>query len=294
MSEGAVGGENAAVATEAAEGATTEATTPEATPQPTSWRDSLGDDLRANPSLGKFDSVPALAKSYVELQKKIGAKGVIVPGADAGEVEWNEYYNELGRPDSAEGYELDKVEIPENLPWSEETLGLVAAEMHNLGISKSAAQGLVEKYIEIQSQQFNGQMQQIAQARETAIVELKKEWGPAYDAKMDLANRAFLTGAAEDEEKIRNKVMADGTKLGDDPDFVKVFANLGDKFSESGLIGDKVRRVTSTPDEAKREIRKLWADKVFQEAYQDAEHPEHEDAVERMNAAYHLAIPEEE
>jgi hypothetical protein len=111
---------------------------------------------------------------------------------------------------------------------------------------------------------------------------------------MDLANRAFLTGAAEDEEKIRNKVMADGTKLGDDPDFVKVFANLGDKFSESGLIGDKVRRVTSTPDEAKREIRKLRGDKTFLEAYEDAEHPEHKDAVARMNAAYELAFPEEE
>ena len=52
--------------------------------QPTTWTDSLQDEgLRLHPSLTKFEDVPALAKSYVELESKIGSKGVLLPGENA-------------------------------------------------------------------------------------------------------------------------------------------------------------------------------------------------------------------
>jgi len=43
-----------------------------------SWRDGLSDEsLKANKSLAKFNDVESLAKSYLELSKKLGSKGLM-------------------------------------------------------------------------------------------------------------------------------------------------------------------------------------------------------------------------
>jgi hypothetical protein len=74
---------------------------------PVSFLDSLPEDLRNEPSLRTFTDPGALAKSYVNAQRMIGADKVAKPGQSWTDDQYNDWYANVGRPDSADAYELD-------------------------------------------------------------------------------------------------------------------------------------------------------------------------------------------
>jgi hypothetical protein len=53
--------------------------------------------------LGKFDDVDSLAKSYQELQSRMG-NSVRIPNADSSAEEVSLFYQKMGMPESPEGY----------------------------------------------------------------------------------------------------------------------------------------------------------------------------------------------
>ena len=62
--------------------------------------------LRDEPSLQTFDSVDKLAKSYVNAVKMIGGNpDNLIPLPQEGE-SWDSFYNQLGRPEQADGYDF--------------------------------------------------------------------------------------------------------------------------------------------------------------------------------------------
>ena len=72
---------------------------------------SLPEGLRAEPSLQTFDSVDKLAKSYVNAVKKIGSDpSSMVQLPKEGE-SWDNFYNQVGRPETPEGYEFVKTDM---------------------------------------------------------------------------------------------------------------------------------------------------------------------------------------
>jgi len=71
-----------AVPVEQATTETTQPTTPATTPaaQPTSsWKDSISEEYRADPSIEKFTEIDALAKSYINATKMIGQDKIVIP-----------------------------------------------------------------------------------------------------------------------------------------------------------------------------------------------------------------------
>ena len=62
-----------------------------------SFRDSLPEDLRNNPSLKNFNDVGGLAKSYVHAQRMIGADKIALPNQNSTDEDWANVYNKLGR-----------------------------------------------------------------------------------------------------------------------------------------------------------------------------------------------------
>jgi len=48
-----------------------------------------------------------------------------------------------------------------------------------------------------------------------------------------------------------------------------------------------------TPDQARQEIARFNRDPEFMKAYQDSENQGHSEAVEKMNALFQLAYPDE-
>ena len=81
--------------------------------EPSGWmpltdeqRNSAPEDVRKLLETTKWQTVEDMAKGYTELQKFTGVgKHLVIPEAD--DVEgWNNVYNQLGRPETPDGYQF--------------------------------------------------------------------------------------------------------------------------------------------------------------------------------------------
>ena len=79
----------------------------QATTTTSTWKDSISEQYRNDPNIEKFTEADALAKSYINAVKMIGQDKLVVPTNNSTEEAWNEVYDKLGRPESAEKYSLD-------------------------------------------------------------------------------------------------------------------------------------------------------------------------------------------
>ncbi len=276
-------------------------TTPSATPAVpgagAGWRDGLSEELRSNPSITKFDTTENLASSYIELQSLVGKKGVIPPGEGDGPEVYERFYNELGRPETVEGYDLSNVEIPEALQpfWDDGLQSAMVAGMHELGMSQATVKGLLNLFAGEQAKMLGELNQGVAQANTAAQDELKTELGTSYDAKVEVSQRAFREAFGDNAGEMAGLELAGGGMLGNHPGIIRAFIKLGESMNEAELLGDKTNTsFAGTPADGHAEIQKLSGDKEFMAVYQDAEHPEHEAAVNRMSAAFAQAYSNEE
>ena len=100
---------------------------------PASFRDSISEDFRNDPSIEKFTEIDALAKSYINATKMIGQDKVAVPNKNSTEDQWNEVYDKLGRPESADKYSLDANFII--ILTDENAIKNFAEQSHKLGLN---------------------------------------------------------------------------------------------------------------------------------------------------------------
>lgn len=139
---------------------------------------------------------------------------------------WGNVWNKLGRPETADGYELP---VPEG--DSGEFAGAASGKMHELGLNKAQAQGIAEWYNSQQSQmveQFNQQREQQATENVAAI---RKEWGNNFDANVAIANKAISAYLAPEAIQALKE-----SGLGSNPHFVKAFHKIGQSLSEAKVI----------------------------------------------------------
>lgn len=266
---------------------------PDPAPAPsTDWTAALDPDLRGLVQTKGWKGPADAIKSYTNLEKTLGADKIPIPGKDAKPEDWDTVYNKLGRPESADKYDLGDFKPPEGLPWSADVQSAMLKEMHAAGLSNKQARHILAKYAEMQGAQWTEINGKLAQSVEAATVALKKEWGSAYDAKVDVANRAFKFAAGDQLEAFRQIKLADGTYLGDNPIVVRAFAKLGEAMGEDTLKGQGGRRMSLTPEEAKAEIARMEGDKETAAKMADKNHPEYAALNAKRNALYNAAYPE--
>ncbi len=261
--------------------------------QPANWRESLSPDLRENPTLANLDSVEALAKEHINVQKLIGGEKLARPQEDWTPEQFDDFYTQLGRPAKVEDYNLDGVERPEGVDWDDGFQSHMLGILHKGGASNDLVRQVLAGYGEYVGSAVSADNVDKAQTRESQIQDLRSEWGKSFDAQVDLAKRALRAGAGEGFEELADLEMAGGGKLGDNPAVIKAFATLGGKMNEHGLVGGTSSvRTTLSPQEAGAQRNKLMADETFLEAYLNAEHLEHGAAVKRMTALTEMAVAE--
>ena len=266
-----------AVPVEQATTETTQPTTPATTPaaQPTSsWKDSISEEYRADPSIEKFTEIDALAKSYINATKMIGQDKVAIPNNNSTDDQWNEVYAKLGRPESADKYALDVKSEVVNL--DESAINSFAEQSHKLGLNNKQAQGILEYY----KNSMEGSAQQARIDTETAQAnaeaELRKEWGRSYE---DNIKKAGAVAKANMSGDILNLELKDGTRIGDHPDVIKGFANIANLLSEDKLIGTESENVDRGTD-YEAEISKIVNDRDG--PYWNKGHPDHDKVVQQV------------
>ena len=246
------------------------------------WRASLSEDIRENPSFSKFKDVNGLAASYVNLQSHLGRDKIAKPVTDS---DWNDVYEFLGRPESADAYE---VPLPDGLPdevaaqFTEQKLSSFKQEAHRLGLNANQVKSLVEWQAGNVSEQHEAYKGTIDQSMEQGEIALKAEWGRAYDQNIGFARKAF-------EEYGGNALAAkmEASGLGNDPDVLKAFANIAKTtMADKDLAGPSGgTQMALTPEEARSEASTIMA----HPAYTDRRHPEHTAVVKKVQGLFNQA-----
>ena len=235
----------------------------------------IPEEYKEEKSLQNFNKMDDFVKSYLHSQKMVGLDKIPVPNKHATEEDWKEVYKKLGSPEAADGY---KYSLPEGHAVPEETLKSFSEEAVKLGLLPNQADGIMKYYNEVINQGMNEQNIQAEEARTKAEQELRNEYGSTYDNKITGAKN--LATATLGSEFLNSTILQDGSKLGDNPQIVKAFAQLSEKLSEDDIVkGDTTSYLTTN------EITKQIASLQQQgSAYWDKKHPAHATAVEEVAA----------
>lgn len=255
---------------------------PEAT-----WRDTLPDDLKNEPSLQVFADVGTLAKSYVHAAKSIGADKIVKPSKHATPDDWKKVFKELGVPEEKD-YKLE---------FAEEEKGQIDEKFTEFFKQIAAKEQLFPdkaKKILMESAKFIKQADVDRQAAQKAdqlkaLEGLKTEWGAAYDVKTKQATLAFEK-FGKDIPDLKSFLESSG--FGNHPAVIKMFAAAGETLKEGAMIS----RVPDggsgafTPSQALQKANDILGGD-HSHPYWDTLHPNHKNAVKEMEDLYKMAYP---
>ena len=248
--------------------------TTETQPVAKTWKEAISEEFRNDPNIEKFTEIDALAKSYINATQMIGKDKVAVPNKNSTEDQWNEVYDKLGRPESAEKYSLNaKSEV---VPIDENAIKQFAENAHQLGLNNKQAQGILEFY----KNNMEGMAQQAKVDTETAQVQseqqLRQEWGREFDTNV---KKAGALAKANMNPEILDMQLKDGMRLGDHPEIIKGFAKIAGMMSEDKIVSTESENVSSNTD-VETEISDIMNNKDG--PYWNKSHPDHDKMVQQV------------
>jgi len=236
----------------------------------------IPEELREHPSISPIKDVENLARSYVNAQRLIGADKIAVPVNPTDE-DLDRIYDRLGRPETPKDYSFDV----DGSVITEELATDYADVAHKLRLTPDQAKGVLDYYRSSVEQSGEQSLELAEAAKEQTVESLRSEWGRAFDQKVEAAAKTAQEFA---DPEMFNITLADGSKLGDNAEFIKAFAKIAD-FRQSVTSEDTVAEMSQsnvmTPATAQAEIDAIMNDKSH--SYWDRKNPiARQKAVERV------------
>jgi len=226
-------------------------------------------------SLQNFSSMDSFVKSYLNAQRMVGLDKIAIPNKHSTESDWDQVYQKLGKPESPDGY---KYNLPKESKLDSDSLKAFSEQAHKLGLLPQQADGIIQYYQELANASEINTNSKAETSRLEAEQTLRKEFGPAYKDKISAARH--LATNTLGNEFLSNTLLADGSKLGDNPTVVKAFANLASKLSEDSLVKGEPSSYLTT-SEINKQIAALQQPGS---AYFDKNHLNHNAAVQEMQS----------
>lgn len=268
-------------------------------PEP-SWRDTLPEDMRNNPSLVTTKDVPSLAKQFLDQQAHLG-NSIRIPSAEAGPEDKQTFYNKLvtkvpelmlrpdvanpeqrevfhkmlGRPDKPEEYELI-ADLTDN-----DYTKLLRTVAHAQGLNKTQFKELTSVFPAIAKEMMKKTEQDALVQREAVT----KEWGAAVEKNTAIAaSVAEKTGAPAELVEAVKTGKAGITTL-------KWLHSLASAFGGEGqhFVGAQGTPAPMTPSEAAARIAEIRNNK--QHPVWNARDPLHNQAVLDWAALHKFVHP---
>lgn len=216
------------------------------------------------------------------------------PAADAPQEDLDRFYNALGRPEKPEDYDLGDFAPPEGLPWSADQQAALTEKMHARGLSNEQMNGAIRDLAEVQNADYQANLQAAQQQLAEAETGLRSEWGAAYDAQMELAERAVTTFFGENGKAIMEAEIPGLGKFGALPNVARAMAKIGASMSEDKLVdGTTQKGGILTAASAKAEYDRMLTDPEISKILANDQDPQHKAMTARWNQVAALAYPEE-
>ena len=202
------------------------------------WKQAIPEDIRDNPNCAKYSSMESFAKGHLNAVSMLGKEVELkLPENDD---ERYEFYNKLGRPETAEDYNFTAQEdVPEELKtYVEGRISDYREAAHKAGLSADQASALHDWYMDGNKENAAVILETTTQIQKEGFDALQKEWGEGYERHMTAAKNALAEFG--DEGLV---TYLEQTGLGDHPGLIKAFANAGlaikgDTMLEDGESGD--------------------------------------------------------
>jgi hypothetical protein len=240
-----------------------------------SFIDSLPEDIRGESSLQNFTDAGQLAKSYIHAQRMVGADKMPVPTKNFTDDDWKETFTKLGVPSSPDKYEVN-YNLQEGA--NDQPVKDFISHAHTLGLLPKQLQGVLDYYGNLEQTSLDNAQKDQELNRVNNETALRKEFGLAYDKKLNQANDVFKNFFAEELAEVK---LQDGTSIGNHPGFIKALATMSEKFSEDTIsAGQESAGGLLTPQEAQKEVSKIMGD--LKHPYWIKEHPNHDAAVKEV------------
>ena len=242
---------------------------------PDDWREQLaGGDEKLLNELKRFTSPQMLVKSWKDTRTKIssGKYKTALPD-DPSEEELAAWRAENGVPESWEQYDRD---LGDGMILGEEDAPIVdnfLKAMHERNLPASVAKDVLRWYYEFNDGIQQEQYERDVQFKESAIEDLRSEWGAEYKANLNA-----IRGLVGDEigSLLFGARAEDGTRLGDHPAVLKFLAQTARELNPAATIipGAGTNSLDSIADEMKRMEAMMgnpasayWKDEKMQERY---------------------------
>tara|TARA_S200002703_G_scaffold96071_3_gene83059 strand:+ start:7073 stop:7855 length:783 start_codon:yes stop_codon:yes gene_type:complete len=237
-----------------AENAQVETTQNEST---TSWIDKIQDnELKNSKSLSNFKDVDALAKSYVNLEKK------------------------LGQPKEPEKYEVDQYnyEFGDDYKPHEGIYKNFTDKAIELGVNPDAFKELISTYVDSEQQAINDFNKEQETLNEEFTSKLKEDWGNDYSKNLEKAENLWTKFAPENADKMFSKMTPEMKGA-----VAKAMFNISKTMSDSHVEAPN-RQQDLTKEEIQNKIDEIRNDKSH--PYFNASHKDHKEANKHMTNLY--------
>jgi hypothetical protein len=187
----------------------------------------------------------------------LGGEKIPVPKSADDKAAWDLVYKGLGRPDAPDAYGLDKIEGADP-----EFARVASSAFHEAGLSSAQAAKLAGWWGEQQKAMAEAQAAARFQQAEVDLGDLRKEWGPSFDARVEAGRRAALAFGV-DADTLTKIEGAVGTK-----GLLTLMGSIGMKLTEAPTRGmQETRPEFMTPDLANQRIATLKADADWREGW---------------------------
>jgi macrodomain Ter protein organizer (MatP/YcbG family) len=194
------------------------------------WVAQLPADLRDNPSFTSYKTIGELAKTHLSMTEKakeaesLKAKlsdSIPKLTEDATDEEKADYYNRLGRPEKADGYEFSDDNLDKKtVAWAKETF-------FKAGLTKDQAKAVEGSWNGYVKSMVDAELETRQKERETAEAKLKSELGDKYDASIELVRRFWKKHTNDELDTFVNE-----TKIGNDPRLIRLLVSIAKSTGE--------------------------------------------------------------
>lgn len=245
-----------------------------------------------------MEVMPRVIEMHRQAEKRLGKPADAFmdrPAKDQKLGDWMKANAELfGIPKDAAGYELEVKDLPEGVQWDKGLEDKFRTFAHENGVPAALAKDMVGLFAGHMADTVKGLETELQTTRQTLELELKKDWGDQYGAKVTLAKQAvdaLAEKAGFDQQALTNLNMALSEKVGD-PAVMRLFAAIGEMMGEDSLkgLGKGNNSLATTPAEARAEISQLRGrDGAYTKAIQSGDRAEMDRLQKRIETLTRIA-----
>lgn len=176
-------------------------------------------------AISGFNSKDALAKGYSDLYSKMGNR-VEMPNENTPPEERSAFYNKLGRPETKEGYIIEKPTLPEGMSYDEKFEMTMRGIAHEAGITQTQLKALIKAYNEYQVATFGEASNEAARTLAESDRVLHEKWGADYKSNFEIVERACVELIPDTELREKFAQLVDEKGIRNHPVFGEVFLGI--------------------------------------------------------------------